>query len=394
MAIFIVLAKIGTILLIVGVGYLYFLSAIAIFAREKDYRFTGNYDFLLLVPAHDEGRGLISTIQSLKKVKKTGVLKIVVIADNCDDDTAQVARDQGVETIERKDPSHMGKGYALEWAMNRFNLDDYNAVIIIDADTIVEENMLEVMAGSLSGDAGAIQLNYITPAREGKPLAYLQYIANLTENYLFYRPRNALHLPVLLRGTGMAIRTEILKKHPWDSHSITEDVDYAVNLLRDGYKIGFSTLSTVYARSPESFSQSFTQKTRWFSGTISLIIDNFWSLIKTGIATKNFRLVELAFSLFLLSRPSLIYISALMIVFSVLGPRPIQSELILVNVILICLLVIYILLGTFFSENKKRVLSAIPLMPLYGIWYLFVQLKSLFDFRRSKWTRTERKSDE
>jgi cellulose synthase/poly-beta-1,6-N-acetylglucosamine synthase-like glycosyltransferase len=394
MIIFSVLAKIGTLLLITGVIYLFYLALVGFLSKEKEVEFEGKFNFLILVPAHNEGKSLVDTIVSLKDIHKTGEDKIVVVADNCDDDTAQIARDHGVEVLERNEPTLRGKGYALRWAMDQYNLDDFNAVAIIDADTIVEQNILPVMATSLSSGFGAIQLNNMPYLKDNSPLVSLQYIASLTENYLFYKPRSVLRLPVLLRGTGMAIRSDVLQKHPWDSHSITEDVDYAVNILKEGYKITFSTQSKVSAKSPESFDQAMTQKKRWSSGTFGLIADNFGALIKTGIGTKNYGLVELAFSLFLLSRPTMIYFSTLMIIFTLLGSPPNQNALIGVNIILISLIIIYIFSGALLSKNRMQLLSAIPLIPFYGVWYLLVQIRSLFGFRKSEWVRTERKSDE
>jgi len=394
MILFSIAAIIGTFLLAVGVGYLYFLALVGMSATKKKLSGRSAMNFLILIPAYNESKGIIDTLKSLKRLKKTDRTRIVVVADNCNDDTASIVRDQGVEVLERNDLQRRGKGYALEWAMSQYDLDDFDAVVIIDADTIVEENMLEIMAGLFSDGADAVQLCYLTDARKSRSVAYIQYIASLTENYLYYGPRQKLGLAILLRGTGMAVRSEVLKKYPWDSHSVTEDVDYALKLIRADHRIDFSLSSRVTAGSTESFGQSYSQKKRWISGTVSLILDNFVPLIKEGFAGGNFRLIELAFSLLLLSRPTLIYFAVMMIVISQLGLQTFQDILLIANLSLSAALVVYIFLGIFYCENKIRALLTIPLIPVYGIWYLFVQLGALINFRRAAWVRTKRDTDE
>jgi len=393
MIVFSIIAILGTLVLASGVVYLYFLVGVAILSKREKLSSTKIMKFLILIPAYNESTGIINTIDSLKRMNNQSETEIFVIADNCDDDTAQIAADCGVEVLVRSDPINQGKGYALEWTMNQYNLSEFDAVAVIDADTIVEENMLEVMAGLFSGGADAIQLNYLMTSKKKRGIAYLQYIASLTENYLFYGPRQKLGMAILLRGSGMAIRSSILQEFPWNSHSITEDVDYALKLLRAGKRIDFSALSTVYAGSTESLSQSYAQKKRWASGTFALITENFLQLLKTGLFKRNFISIELAFSLFLMSRPLMIYTALLMIILSLLGDPLCQPPILIANLILSVAVMIYLFLGIYFCEYKGRALLTIPLIPVYGIWYFFVQLRSIFNFKGKNWVRTKRKTD-
>lgn len=394
MVVFGIMAIVGTLLLATGVAYLYVLVGVALLAGKEKLPPTDAIKFLILVPAYNESSGIVRTIESLKALNNSGESRIVVIADNCDDDTAQIAAGCGVKVLERFDPMNRGKGYALEWTMNQYNLLEYDAVAVIDADTTVEENMLEVMTGLFSGGADAIQLNYLMIPQRPKGVAYLQYLASLTENHLYYGPRQKLGMAILLRGSGMAIKSRILQQFPWNSHSITEDVDYSIALLRAGKRIYFSALSTVRAASPESLGQSYSQKKRWTSGTIALVSDNILPLLKTGLIKGEIRSLELAFSLLLISRPSMIYFAFLMVILAMLGPPNYLPTIFTINVILSAAVILYLFLGIYYCEDKVQALKTIPLIPVYGIWYLFVQLRSLLGIQKREWIRTKRDTDE
>ncbi|UCD94840.1 MAG: glycosyltransferase [Candidatus Zixiibacteriota bacterium] len=125
-----------------AVLYLCFLAFFGIIGRKKERGVLGDYRFLILIPAHNEETAIAKTLESLKCLEQGANAEIVAVADNCDDRTAEVARAGGVRVLERNDPQNRGKGFALEWAIERHNLDDYDAVVVVDADTLVEENML------------------------------------------------------------------------------------------------------------------------------------------------------------------------------------------------------------------------------------------------------------
>lgn len=370
--------------------YLVLLAAIGILFRQEQPVARNPYKFLILIPAHNEGDGILPTIESLHKLDDRHEAKVVLIADNCDDNTATIAREAGIEVLERCDPSQRGKGYALQWAMEQFDLNDFNAVAIVDADTIVEPNMLETMAGLLAAGASAVQLNYLFVPVGDKPMSHLQHIASLVENYLFYKPRALMNMAGLLRGAGMAIDAKTLIEHPWDSHSITEDVDFSVKLLRAGHTIEFSTTSSVYSYATTDYDQASTQKSRWASGSFALIVDHFFPLVFAGL-TGKIKLIEFAGSLFLMSRPLLIYIACFLALSSWVLLGSAAMPMVLLNLTVAVILIIYLMLGTFLALDRVSAIKAWLHLPRYGIWFLWVQLKALFRLRRSDWKRTERK---
>jgi len=370
--------------------YLYLLAVIGLFGQKEYTEISENYDFLILIPAHNEEQVITRTLECLMKLEPVGRVEITVIADNCDDSTAKIARDFDVTVLERSDDTNKGKGFALEWAIDQYDLDSFQAVAIVDADTIIEPNMLKTMAKSLESGAGAdgFSVEQITS------LSYLQKMANIVENIMFYKPRAILGLPVLLRGTGMAIDSRVLQEHPWHSHSITEDVEYAVNLLKDEIKIDFNIDSMVFAAATSSYDQSQSQKLRWASGTFELIKNKMLPLMYKGIKTGRLNLIELGLSFLLLSRPLLIYIACFALILGIFTGGGFNYIYALWSLLLIILLVAYLMTGIIFIPDKKAAFKSLLQIPRYGFWFFMVQIKALLKLGKMGWTRTERKTDE
>lgn len=373
-----------------GVGYLYFLALLSLSAGKREKPSAGKCSFLILIPAHNEEMVISETLDSLALLEKTGEITVVVIADNCTDNTAEVARSRKVTVLERINPNDIGKGYALEWALAQFDLNEFSAVAIVDADTLVEKNMLVAMSAAFGSGAGAVQVHNEISAVDSTPLAHLQQMASAVENHLYYGGRAALGLPILLRGTGMAIRSDVLLAHPWSSHSLTEDVDYAVSLIRQGVKIMYTQASKVRSAAVSTYSQSRSQKIRWASGTFNLISDNFFPLMKDGFLLGRFELLELALSLLLMSRPALIVVSVLLIPFALLGSAELMPWFLIWPTLLATLLVIYLSLGIFFVENRAKAARSLIAAPYFGVWLIGVQVLAFVRRRKLGWTRTRR----
>jgi len=384
-------------LLLTGTIYLYLLAAVGFLFRQQSRIVSRRLRFLILVPAHNESTGIIPTLESLTRMETDHDYRTVVIADNCTDDTAEVsrqvsARQTGVSILERNDPERRGKGHALQWAVERIDLGEYDAVAVVDADTVVAPSLLDAMAGSLEHGADAVQVTYqFMPSGESS-MAQLQYLASLVENHLFHKPRALLGLPGLLRGSGMAVRSDVLAQHPWDSHSITEDVDFAIKLLRAGHRVEFTATSGVFSAATTDHDQARTQKSRWASGSFAVIVDHFLPLIRAGLNGRPV-LIELAFSLLLLSRPLLIYTAGMLALLGIVVSGSFGWTLVGVSALIMAMLIVYLLLGILLAADRKRALSAVAHVPAYGLWFLTVQLKSLFGRRRTDWQRTDRRND-
>ncbi len=379
-------------LLVAATVYLYALAIIGLLFRQNPSPCSRPWRFLILVPAHNESVGIIPTLESIGQVSGTHSARTLVVADNCTDDTAAIARRCGVDVVERTDPEHRGKGYALQWAMSQVELDDYDAVAVVDADTTTLPNLLEVLAGALENGADAVQLCYQFTYDNTSGLSQLQHLASLVENQLFHKPRALLGLAGFLRGSGMAVKSEVLRNHPWDSHSITEDIDYSLQLLRRGYTVDFSAAGAVFSPATVDYDQAQTQKSRWASGTFGLIADHFLPLIRAGLKGRPI-LIETALALLLFSRPLMAYLAGGLAIIGLIVPDPLRWPVVITNLGIAALLVGYLLFGVVLAKGRKPVWRALANLPIFAFWYLIVQVKAVFGFRRDDWQRTERRDN-
>ena len=376
--------------LTLGVAYLYLLALFGLIGSDRKGELSASHDFLVIIPAHNEQESIARTLKSMARLERPGRVEIAVVADNCTDQTAEIARGLGATVLGRSNLEEIGKGYALQWALAQYDLADFSAVAVVDADTQVEPNMLVAMARAFENGAGGVQVrNELAPV-EGSRLADLQHMASVVENILFYRGRSVVGLPILLRGTGMAVTTETLSAHPWDSHSLTEDVDYAVRVIRTGTKVSFASETKVTSAASSTYQQSLSQKKRWASGTFNLIFDHFFPLLWQGLTRVRPALVELAFSLLLLSRPTLILACIVLWPLALLMGPSLQPWILWWPPLLAVLLMLYLCFGVLLVKDKKKALAALLYIPFFGLWLTGVQLMALLERRRLIWTRTDR----
>ncbi len=345
------------------------------------------------MPAYSEESGLAATLRSLQKLEQTGSVEIVVIADNCTDRTAEIAREHGVRVLERTEPDHRGKGEALEWAIRECGLTDCDVVLVTDADTRVESNALGVIAAAIEGGAEVVQLNFEVTVGEESPLARLQHIANAVENRCFYHGRSLLGLPILLRGSGMAFTSKVLLDHPFCSHSITEDSDFAVDLMRGGVRVDYVMASTISTAATSTYDQSQAQRNRWASGIFGLIRTRMLPLMRTGLAEGRPKLVESALSFLLLSRPSMLYFAAVCLMVSLVCSAEYRLTFLIWGDLLGVLIVVYLSLGVFLVQDRKAAVKALLHAPAFGVWLLVVQVKAIFSRKGMAWVRTDRKDE-
>ncbi len=244
----------------------------------------GQARFLLLIPAHNEELVLGAALESLRGLDyPRDAYRVAVIADNCSDRTAAIAREQGALALERTDTVRIGKGYALEWALRallcaeKSDSDalrawaDFDAVVILDADTKVAPNLLRAFAAGLSAGHRAMQARYdVLNAGESwrsRLMACALALAHLVKTL----GRERLRLSDGLKGNGMCFAREVVERIPWSGESITEDIEYTLRLCRAGYRVAFVPETTVWAQMPTTGAQAASQRKRWEGGRYRLL---------------------------------------------------------------------------------------------------------------------------
>jgi hypothetical protein len=248
-------------------------------------------ELVVLVPAHDEESSLPETLASLTAAAAAHPARILVIADNCSDATASVARAAGAEVWERDEPALRGKGHALRWALDRLMAGEdwqaVDAVAMIDADCAIDRHGLGSMAAHLAGGSAAIQSDYVVANPESSSATALRASAFRLTNTVRPRGKEQLGLSVGLGGTGMAFRREVLERVPWAASSVTEDAEYHVRLVEAGIRVAFAGDVEVSSRMPTRAAAIRQQEMRWEAGFVGLARRFTGRLVLRGLRRRD-----------------------------------------------------------------------------------------------------------
>lgn len=261
-------------LLAMMVGHLLLLTAAAWMAPKETPvpPHKPRHRFAILVPAHNEEKLLPALLASLSQLHYPRQLfSIHVVADNCIDETAAIARAAGATVHERFDLVNIGKGYALQWLLARLEKlqVNYDAALILDADSVVSPNFLAVMNAQLNNGERVIQAHYAVLNPERSWVMSLRAVALALVHYLRPLGRMALGGSVGLKGNGMVFQRAVLAEHQW-SASVTEDIDYHMALILAGERVAFAPDATVWAEMPGTLRSAQTQNIRWEQGRLQL----------------------------------------------------------------------------------------------------------------------------
>jgi cellulose synthase/poly-beta-1,6-N-acetylglucosamine synthase-like glycosyltransferase len=233
---------------------------------------TPSTNFAILIPAHNEGFLLRDTLRSACEQRYPSALfQIHVVADNCDDNTAVVAREFAVTVHERSDPSERGKGPALNWLIDRVLNEGSNvtACVFVDADTVMEDDFLEMMDRGFADGADAIQGNYgVRDAFSSVPSS-LRFCALTSRHHARPLGRCAVGGSCGLFGNGMAFSASLLRTRRWSAH-LVEDMEFQLGLLHDGYLVRYLPEARVHAEMPRTFNDSVSQHERWERGRLNI----------------------------------------------------------------------------------------------------------------------------
>ncbi len=255
----------------------------------------------VVTPAHNEEEGLPTTINSLLSCDNPLLPgDLFVIADNCSDNTAQVARKLGCSVLERQDPKLRGKGYALNFAFNVLLSKHYDAYVIVDADTTVQSNFLDSFRELFASGADAGQCAYLVGNAHVNLRTRLMHIAFLAFNYLRPLSRHNLGFSSGILGNGFALSSECLYKIPYDSFSIVEDLEYHTRLVGAGKKVQFLSHTTVWSDMPATGKEAQSQRERWEGGRFRVILDQVPRLFGGMLLRGRVRLIEPLLELLLL----------------------------------------------------------------------------------------------
>jgi cellulose synthase/poly-beta-1,6-N-acetylglucosamine synthase-like glycosyltransferase len=256
----------------------------------------------ILVPAHNETLTIERTITSLlQAVSHSDNIDITIIADNCSDNTAELARKYSVNVLERTHDFLRGKGAALQWAMAQLADEAYDYTMVIDADSIVNESYFCDLRMSLGHhECEVVQTRYEALANEHSSIKRL---AMLGFNVLRARGRVSLGGSAGIMGNGFIVSKAALEKVPFKANSIVEDLEYHMRLVESDISVRYCDSARIYGEMPTDDTASDVQSSRWEGGRLGVLKAMWWPLLKkscTGIVKKELHALDALLDLMLL----------------------------------------------------------------------------------------------
>lgn len=383
--------------LAVSVYYIVLASVAISVGKKSNYtsEIDATHTFAIVIPAYNEEELIQEVLHSHKNLKyPKDKYQIFVVADNCSDNTVEIARNCGVACFERFDQQNLGKGFALGWAFDRIIPKGYDAIIVIDADCKLDEDALLAFDYYLQNGNQVLQSNFRTLNTDENAMTYAISLGNLIENKFFYSPKSYLGLSVFLQGTGMVFRRSVLELHPWRAYSIGEDFEFTLNLLRSGIQVKFVDEVHVLTKAPSNRNQLSVQRTRWAQGTLGLGKTHALKLIFEGLVKRRLILIDAGWSLLILSRPIVLleFIISLFLggLSILLIPGTISVCLFLVGLIIMLTYIVYFGIGITFLGISLRRLALLIKIPSVVLRLLIISLLGMLGLNKNFWARTPR----
>ncbi len=233
----------------------------------------GSTRFDVVVPAHDEALGISATVASLLAVDyPRDRFRVLVVADNCTDDTAARAERAGAMVLVREDAARRGKGYALELAYARSAADGFaDAVAVVDADTLVSPNLLGAFAARIERGASCVQAHYGVRNLSASWRTRLMGVALAMYHTARSLGRERLGVSCGLRGNGMGFTHDVLRRVPHHAYSVVEDVEQGVALGIAGERVRYAPEAVVLGEMPATADAARSQRERWERGRWALV---------------------------------------------------------------------------------------------------------------------------
>lgn len=245
---------------------------------------------VVLMPAHDEDRRIGGILAALFAVLPSG-MRVLVVADNCADDTAAIARAAGAEVIERHDPARRGKGYALAFGRDHLRGSPPGVVIVLDADCRAEPGALALLARTAAVDAAPVQgLYLLTPAPDAPAMVQVSNFAFVVKNLVRQRGLRRLGAPIPLGGTGMAFPWPTFRDASLASDHLVEDLALSVDLAMAGRPARFEERALVWSDAA-SREATLGQRARWEGGFLKVARSHGSRLVGQGLRRGRPRLV-------------------------------------------------------------------------------------------------------
>ena len=249
---------------------------VSLIGRKRVFKASQNHKYAILIAARNEHMVIGQLIESIKRQEyPSELVDIYVIADNCTDETAEVAKEAGATVFCRNNLERIGKGYALDFGFKNLRdmgkFDEYDGFMVFDADNLLDRNYIAEMNKLF--DSG---YRIVTSYRNSKNydtnwISAASSLWYLREAKFVNRPRMIMHTSTAISGTGFLVAREIIaEKGGWKYFLLTEDIEFSIDNIIKKEKIGFAEDAMLYDEQPYTFKASWNQRLRWAKGFIQI----------------------------------------------------------------------------------------------------------------------------
>jgi cellulose synthase/poly-beta-1,6-N-acetylglucosamine synthase-like glycosyltransferase len=361
------------------------LSIAAIFPGRRlgDEPSASGFRLAVIVPAHNEQKLIATCVQSLLLEQQSSV-EVFVVAHNCNDLTAELAADAGARVLALHGAG--GKGLALDYGFRHALALGADAVLVVDADSIVSRNLIDAVSRAIRGGAQAVQTRYQVANATANLRTRLAALGLLGMNVLRPRGRSRLGLSCGIFGNGFALSAETLRRVPYTANSLVEDLEYHLRLLEAGIFVEFLDHATVFGEMPEHAPAAASQRARWEGGRALLRWQ--WTMpLFRRILGGEARMIEPLLDL--LALPLTTHAS-LLVIAGVLHCSWLQAYA-FAGMLLV---VLYVVVAASLSEDPADALYALAAVPAYLPWKLLTLPQSRLASRKDAlWIRTPRNAE-
>ncbi len=387
--------------------YQFFYVFLAYIHRPKKYKDAPmDKRYAAIIAARNEEKVLPELIKSIKGQTYPGdLIDIYVVADNCDDNTAEAARELGAIVFERQNKEQVGKGFALEFLFNKIKetkgLRAYDAYMVFDADNVLRSNYVEEM--NKAYQAGyKVLTSYRNSKNYGKNWISAGYaLWFMRESRHLQNPRSILGSSAAISGTGFLVDSSIIERNGgWKHFLLTEDIEFTADCIIHGDRVGYCHWAELFDEQPETFKQSWRQRKRWAKGMFQ-VIHRYGAKLAKGSLKLRWSCFDMMMNImpaFMLSTIQLLTVSALFLI-NLITTRTISK--VLLNLIVEFLTFgygIFFALGIFamITEwrkihcNKVRAVLLLFTFPLFMLTYIPISLSAFFS-RNVAWKPVEHK---
>ena len=344
----------------------------------------------ILVPAHNEESVLRTTLKSLKE-NTENYGEILVIADNCDDSTAEIAQSENVNVLEREDKEHRGKGYALDFGIQSLMQSPPDIVIMIDADCVIQAGSIDYLKRQVLATGRPAQAVYLleqpsTPSVKGQISAFAFKVKN------FVRPLGLrqFDLGCPLTGTGMAFPWEVISTVNLASSEIVEDMKLGLDLSIAGYPPLLCPEAQVTGQLPNLTSASISQRTRWEHGHLQILSQYVFKILAHAFYKRQWGLIFIALDLAIPPLSLLVIFwlltAAIVLFYAIITAVwfPVYLSMISGFLLLLSILIAWSSFG-----RQDLPIKSLLLFPFYLFWKIPLYFNFLFKPQK-QWVRTER----